>query len=165
MRNIITGGALIALVFTVGYFAGVTHEQLKVARNKNSVAQQGLNRMAENATILTTSLNAQRDRETSYAKNIQSDTARTEALLNRVMRHFDSVRDAATHTGNHGEVPATADTCTSERAEARRLSGQLRDALGQYGSEARRADENTRLLNECIIQLEEDRVVWNKYQF
>lgn len=165
MRNIIAGGMLIALAFTAGYFTGVTHEQLKVTDSANSIMQQGLNNVTEDITVLTAALDAQRDRESKYAKDIQSDTARTEELLNRVMQHFDRVYDPPLPAREDRETPPSGDTCTPERAEARKLSGQLRETLEQYGNEARRADENTRLLNECIAQLALDRDVWNQYHF
>jgi hypothetical protein len=165
MRNIIAGGVLIALTFTAGYVAGVTHEQLKITDSANSIMQQGLNHVAEDITVFTTSMDTQRNREAEYAKNIQTDITRTEVLLNRVMQYFDRMYDPSLSARENRETPASGDTCTPERAEARKLSGQLRETLEQYGNEARRANENTRLLNECIAQLALDHEVWNQYHF
>lgn len=165
MRNFIDCIIFLIVGVIAGFLTGQAYEQQQNDKAASDAMLQSVNNAAENITVLTTSLDAQRERESNYAKDIQSDTTRTDELLNRVMQHFDRVHESALPASENHEATAPADTCVSERAKARRLSGQLRDTLKQYGSEARRADENTRLLNECIDQLVSDRNVWNQYHF
>lgn len=165
MRNFIDCIIFLIVGVIAGFLTGQAYEQQQNDKAASDAMLQSVNNAAENITVLTTSLDAQRERENNYAKDIQSDTTRTDELLNRVMQHFDRVHKSALPASENHEATAPADTCVSERTKARRLSGQLRDTLKQYGSEARRADENTRLLNECIDQLVSDRNMWNQYHF
>lgn len=165
MRNFIDCIIFLIVGVIAGFLTGQAYEQQQNDKAASDAMLQSVNNAAENITVLTTSLDAQRERESNYAKDIQSDTARTDELLNRVMQHFDRMHEPTVPASGNPEATAPADTCASERAKASKLSGQLRDTLKQYGSEARRADENTRLLNECIDQLVSDRNVWNQYHF
>lgn len=137
--------------------------QLVVATDAAQTANNGLANTAHNITVKADADIAQQDDVQKYNEGVRSDTARTDELLGRVMHHFDSVRDA-TQTSEPASHAASGDTCGVEKQEARRLSGQLRTALEQFGYEAGRADNNTRLLNQCISQLYRDRAVQTGYQ-
>ncbi|HAX5209111.1 TPA: hypothetical protein JZG45_003963 [Escherichia coli] len=165
MRNFIDSIIFLIVGLIAGFLAGQAYERQQNDKAASDAMLQSMNNAAENISVLTASIDTQRERESNYAKDIQSDTTRTDELLNRVMQHFDRVHESALPASKDHEAAAPTDTCVSERAKTRRLSGQLRSTLEQYGSEARRADENTRLLNECINQLVTDRNVWNQYHF
>lgn len=99
-----------------------------------------------------------------YQDGKKSDTIRTEALLDRVLNHFDRMQQPAGTAKTEVADSGHADTCRTERDKADELSRQLRGTLEKYGREAQRADENTRLLNLCIIDLKAKETLLSSYQ-
>lgn len=163
MRNLIVGGIVVALIFCAGMWVGRVSVQLVVATDAAQMANTGLANTGHNIMVKADADIAQQDDVQRYNDGVRSDTTRTDELLGRVMHHFDSVRDSA-QTSEPASNAASGDTCGVEKREVRRLSGQLRTALEQSGHEASRANDNTRLLNQCIRQLYRDRAVQTGYQ-
>ncbi|MDD9340787.1 MAG: hypothetical protein PV362_14310 [Providencia heimbachae] len=95
----------------------------------------------------------QQNRVVIYNEQKERATMRTDALLERVLNHFDGVQLEASTTETKTDGAINADTCRTERTKASELSRQLRSTLEVYGRESNRADENTRALNLCIIDL------------
>lgn len=89
-----------------------------------------------------------------YHRGTDYDAHRALDLVERMRVNFDNVQQRTTDTATAKIMhTVAADTCRTERAEARRLSRQLRTALEQYGREAGRADATGRLLNLCVADL------------
>ena len=98
----------------------------------------------------------QQDSILSYHKGVEADDVRTKELLSSMLVNADWVCNS-TCPAEHTAPAAPRNTCGAERKEVARLSGQLRSTLEKYGAEANRANQYTRLLNECIGQLYRDR--------
>ncbi|MBC5790629.1 hypothetical protein [Providencia sp. JUb39] len=95
----------------------------------------------------------QQNRVVIYNEQKERATMRTDALLERVLNHFDGMQYEASATETKTDSADNSDTCRTERAKASELSRQLRSTLEVYGRESNRADENTRVLNLCITDL------------
>ncbi|EOA5628268.1 hypothetical protein MJ634_003155 [Providencia rettgeri] len=106
----------------------------------------------------------QQNRVVIYNEQKERATMRTDALLERVLNHFDSVQLEASTTETKTDGTTDADTCGAERAKTSELSRQLRRTLEVYGRESKRADENTSALNLCITDLAEKEKLLKLYK-
>ena len=120
--------------------------------------------MATNIVLRKQADNEQQNRLEIYHDAQQHDTIRTDALLDRVLNHFDRVQLSTGTTKTEVASADNTNTCRVEKAKASELSRQLRETLERYGREAQRADENTRTLNLCISELEAKEKLLNSYR-
>ncbi|OBU04852.1 hypothetical protein [Morganella psychrotolerans] len=164
MKN--TAMALIALAvsFSAGWWTGgVLYDNRQM---KGQITGQQLDEkdMATNIELRHQADDHQQVNVGEYQEGKKSDTIRTEALLDRVLNHFDRMQQPAGTTKAEVADPGYTDTCRTERDKAGELSRQLRSTLERYGREAQRADENTRLLNLCIIDLKAKEKLLESYR-
>ncbi|HID9458873.1 hypothetical protein [Proteus mirabilis] len=158
--------ALIALAvsFTAGFVAGGIYFDNR-AMSKQIVGNQLDEKdVATNIDLRKQADNEQQNRLEIYHDAQQHDTIRTDALLDRVLNHFDRVQLSTGTTKTEVASTDNTNTCRVEKAKASELSRQLRETLERYGREAQRADENTRTLNLCISELEAKEKLLNSYR-
>ncbi|WGL97338.1 hypothetical protein QE177_08895 [Arsenophonus sp. aPb] len=152
----------------VSFISGWCLSQVYLANKQMTKAikqyQQNEKDITANIALRNLADNEQQKRIGEYYNAKEGDSKRTENLLNRVLDHFDSLQ-----WQNDIKKTATADTvntnsCRIERNQINQFSQQLRSTLKQYGNEAKRADENTRLLNLCIIELGAREQLFSRYK-
>lgn len=153
MKNIAIALIALAVSFAAGWLTGgVLHD------NRQMKGQITGHQLDEKDVVTNIELRHQADDRQQinigeYQEGKKSDTIRTDALLDRVFNHFDRMQQPTGTAKAEVTDPGYTDTCRTERDKAGELSRQLRSTLEKYGREAQRADENTRLLNLCIIDL------------
>lgn len=164
MKNIAI--ALIALVvsFAAGWWASSTLHDNRQMKGQIAGQQQYEKDVATNIELRREADERQQVSIGEYQDGKKSDTIRTEDLLDRVLNHFDRMQQPAGTEKAEVADPGHADTCRTERDKAGELSRQLRSTLEKYGREAQRADENTRLLNLCIIDLKAKEKLLENYR-
>lgn len=106
----------------------------------------------------------QQNRVVIYNEQKERATMRTDALLERVLNHFDGMQYEPSATEAKTDGTINADTCRTEREKTSELSRQLRRTLEVYGRESKRADENTSALNLCITELAEKEKLLSSYR-
>ena len=159
-----TAGLIVAVIIFAGGFGAGRMSASYAEAQKDIVAKDaGAENTAHNIQVKAAGDEQQQDRILVYRKGVETDDNRADVLLDSVLRHFDGLRDNASTTEQSAPT-ATGNSCGVEREEARRLSRQLRSTLEKYGAEANRANQYTRLLNECIGQLEGDRKLESLYR-
>lgn len=164
MKNIAIALIALAVSFAAGWLTGgVLHDNQQM---KGQITGQQLDEkdVATNIGLRHQADDHQQINIGEYQEGKKSDTIRTEALLDRVLNHFDRMQQPTGTTKTEVADPGHADTCRTERDKAGELSRQLRSTLERYGREAQRADENTRLLNLCIIDLKAKEKLLENYR-
>lgn len=164
MKNIAIALIALAVSFAAGWWAGsILHDNRQM---KGQITGQQLDEkdVATNIELRHQADDHQQVNIGEYQEGKKSDTIRTEALLDRVLNHFDRMQQPTGTTKAETADPGYTDTCRTERDKAGELSRQLRSTLERYGREAQRADENTRLLNLCIIDLKAKEKLLENYR-
>lgn len=161
--NVAAAGLSAALLFAGGFWAGSIYVAYSEAKEDIAAKDVGAANTAHNIKVKAGADEQQQDSVLVYRKGVGADDIRTGVLLDSVLRHFDGLRDDSS-TAEQPAPAATGNACGVEREEARRLSRQLRSTLEKYGAEANRANQYTRLLNECIGQAERDRKLEAEYR-
>ncbi|MGN3438446.1 hypothetical protein ACTFWT_09290 [Proteus penneri] len=158
--------ALIALAvsFTAGFVAGGIYFDNRAMSKQIAGNQLDEKEVATNIELRKQADNEQQNRLEIYHDAQQHDTIRTDALLDRVLNHFDRMQFSTSTTQTEVTSTDNANACRVEKAKASELSRQLRETLERYGREAQRADENTRTLNLCISELEAKEKLLNSYR-
>ncbi|CAM7065697.1 hypothetical protein [Morganella morganii] len=164
MKNIAIALIALAVSFAAGWFAGSTLHDNRQMKGQIAGQQQDEKDVATNIELRRGADDRQQISIGEYQDGKKSDTIRTEALLDRVLNHFDRMQQPAGTEKAEVADPGNADTCRTERDKAGELSRQLRSTLEKYGREAQRADENTRLLNLCIIDLKAKEKLLESYR-
>ncbi|EPL1175769.1 hypothetical protein K7419_002908 [Morganella morganii] len=164
MKNIAIALIALAVSFTAGWWtSSILHDNWQM---KGQIAgqQQDEKDVATNIELRREADERQQVSIGEYQDGKKSDTIRTEALLDRVLNHFDRMQQPAGTEKAEVADPGYANTCRTERDKAGELSRQLRSTLEKYGREAQRADENTRLLNLCITDLKAKEKLLENYR-
>lgn len=164
MKNIVIALIALAVSFAAGWFTSGTLHDNRQMKGQISGHQQDEKDIATNIELRRDADEQQQISIGKYQDGKKSDTTRTEALLDRVLNHFDRMQQPAGAEKAEVANPSHANTCRTERNEVSELSRQLRSTLEKYGREAQRADENTRLLNLCIIDLKAKEALLSSYQ-
>ncbi len=164
MRNIAIALIALAVSFAAGWWASSTLHDNRQMKGQIAGQQQDEKDVATNIELRREADDRQQVSIGEYQDGKKSDTIRTEALLDRVFNHFDRMQQPAGTEKAEVADPGHADTCRTERYKAGELSRQLRSTLEKYGREAQRADENTRLLNLCIIDLKAKEKLLENYR-
>lgn len=163
MNSIVVGCIIAALLFGGGVYIGRVTAQLSVAENTIAQTQTAAAGTAHNIARRNAADAEQQQSMLAFHRGVTKDEVQSYVLLDRVAQHFDRLREQPTHT-EPAATTIAAGSCRAERAETRRLSGQLRTALERFRGEAERANQYTRLLNECIGQLDRDRSLMQDYK-
>lgn len=139
---------LYLLVFGAGYKTASYFYQAKENKALVSVIKQNTITTDKEHTLAAATNAAQTD----YQTGVQDDTLRITQLLN-------TLNSSMQHTTSNSATPvkAISDSTRAETDSNTRLHRQLSEALRQYGSEAARANNITRRLNECIVILKQER--------
>lgn len=164
MKNIAIALFALAISFSAGWWASSTLHDNRQMKGQIAGKQQDEKDVATNIELRREADERQQVSIGEYQDGKKSDTIRTEALLDRVLNHFDRMQQPAGNEKAEVTDPGHADTCRTERDKAGELSRQLRSTLEKYGREAQRADENTRLLNLCIIDLKAKEKLLENYR-
>ena len=164
MKNIAIALIALAVSFAAGWWASSTLHDNRQMKGQIAGQQQDEKDVATNIELRREADDRQQVSIGEYQDGKKSDTIRTEALLDRVLNHFDRMQQPAGTAKAEAADPGHTDTCRTERDKAGELSRQLRSTLEKYGREAQRADENTRLLNLCIIDLKAKETLLSSYQ-
>lgn len=164
MKNIAIALIALAVSFAAGWWASSTLHDNRQMKGQIAGQQQDEKDVATNIELRREADDRQQISIGEYQDGKKSDTIRTEALLDRVLNHFDRMQQPAGTEKAEVTDPGHADTCRIERDKAGELSRQLRSTLEKYGREAQRADENTRLLNLCIIDLKAKEKLLESYR-
>ncbi|KJF78999.1 hypothetical protein UA45_02195 [Morganella morganii] len=164
MRNIAIALIALAVSFSAGWWASSTLHDNRQMKGQIAGQQQDEKDVAINIELRRDADERQQVSIGEYQDGKKSDTIRTEALLDRVLNHFDRMQQPTGIEKAEAADPGHADTCRIERDKAGELSRQLRSTLEKYGREAQRADENTRRLNLCIIDLKAKDTLLSSYQ-
>lgn len=164
MKNIAIALIALAVSFAAGWWASSTLHDNRQMKGQIAGQQQDEKDVATNIELRREADERQQVSIGEYQDGKKSDTIRTEALLDRVLNHFDRMQQPAGTEKAEAADPGHADTCRTERDKAGELSRQLRSTLEKYGREAQRADENTRLLNLCIIDLKAKEKLLENYR-
>ncbi|ENG4185658.1 hypothetical protein ABT230_002450 [Providencia rettgeri] len=153
MNKVITALIALTLSFAAGFMTSGIFSDNQQMTKQIAGKQEDEKDLAFNIDKRKQADEEQQNRVVIYNEQKERATMRTDALLERVLNHFDSVQyeDSATETKTDGTI--NTDTCRAERTKASELSRQLRSTLEVYGRESNRADENTRALNLCITDL------------
>lgn len=164
MKNIAIALIALAVSFAAGWWASGTLHDNRQMKGQIAGQQQDEKDIATNIGLRREADDRQQISIGEYQDGKKSDTIRTEALLDRVLNHFDRMQQPAGTEKAEVTDPAHTGTCRTERDKAGELSRQLRSTLEKYGREAQRADENTRLLNLCITDLKAKEKLLSSYQ-
>ncbi|MEM8111791.1 hypothetical protein Q4S27_22075 [Morganella morganii subsp. sibonii] len=164
MRNIAIALIALAVSFAAGWWASSTLHDNRQMKGQIAAQQQDEKDVATNIELRREADDRQQVSIGEYQDGKKNDTIRTDVLLGRVLNHFDRMQQPAGTTKAEVTDPGHADTCRTERNKAGELSRQLRSTLEKYGREAQRADENTRLLNLCIIDLKAKEKLLESYR-
>lgn len=164
MKNIAIALIALAVSFAAGWWASSTLHDNRQMKGQIAGQQQDEKDVATNIELRRVADDRQQVSIGEYQDGKKSDTIRTEALLDRVLNHFDRMQQPAGTEKAEVADPGHADTFRIERDKAGELSRQLRSTLEKYGREAQRADENTRLLNLCIIDLKAKEKLLENYR-
>lgn len=164
MKNIAIALIALAVSFAAGWWASSTLHDNRQMKGQIAGQQQDEKDVATNIKLRRDADDRQQVSIGEYQDGKKSDTIRTDALLDRVLNHFDRMQQPAGTAKAEVADPGYADTCRTERNKAGELSRQLRSTLEKYGREAQRADENTRLLNLCIIDLKAKEKLLESYR-
>lgn len=164
MKNIAIALIVLAVSFAAGWWASSTLHANRQMKGQIAGQQQDEKDVAANIELRREADDRQQVSIGEYQDGKKSDTIRTEALLDRVLNHFDRMQQPVGTEKAEVTDPGHADTCRTERDKAGELSRQLRSTLEKYGREAQRADENTRLLNLCIIDLKAKEKLLENYR-
>ncbi|MER1911486.1 hypothetical protein [Proteus mirabilis] len=164
MKNIAIALIALAVSFAAGWWASSTLHDNRQMKGQIAGQQQDEKDVATNIELRRVADDRQQVSIGEYQDGKKSDTIRTEALLDRVLNYFDRMQQPTGTEKAEAADPGHADTCRTERNKAGELSRQLRSTLEKYGREAQRADENTRLLNLCIIDLKAKEKLLGNYR-
>lgn len=164
MKNIAIALIALAVSFAAGWWASSILHDNRQMKGQIAGQQQDEKDVATNIELRREADERQQVSIGEYQDGKKSDTIRTEALLDRVLNHFDRMQQPAGTEKAEVADPGHADTRRIERDKAGELSRQLRSTLEKYGREAQRADENTRLLNLCIIDLKAKEKLLENYR-
>ncbi|WP_421655640.1 hypothetical protein [Morganella morganii] len=164
MKNIAIALFALAVSFAAGWWASSTLHDNRQMKGQIAGKQQDEKDVATNIELRREADERQQVSIGEYQDGKKSDTIHTEALLDRVLNHFDRMQQPAGNEKAEVADPGYAYTCRTERDKAGELSRQLRSTLEKYGREAQRADENTRLLNLCIIDLKAKEKLLENYR-
>lgn len=164
MNKVITALIALAVSFAAGFMTSGIFSDNQQMTKQIAGQQEDEKDLAFNIEQRKQADEEQQNRVVIYNEQKERATMRTDALLERVLNHFDSVQLEANATETKTDVTINADTCRAERAKASELSRQLRNTLEVYGRESKRADENTSALNLCIAELAEKEKLLNSYR-
>lgn len=153
MNKVITALIALAISFAAGFMTSGIFSDNQQMTKQIAGQQKDEKDTAFNIDQRKQADEEQQNRVVIYNEQKERATMRTDAMLERVLNHFDSVQLEANTTETKTDGTTHADTCRAERAKTSELSRQLRRTLEVYGRESKRADENTSALNLCITDL------------
>lgn len=164
MKNVAIALIALAISFAAGFMSSGIFSDNRQMTKQIAGQQEDEKDLAFNIHKRNQADVEQQNRVVIYNEQKDRATIRTDALLERVLNHFDSVQfeSGTTETKNDGTI--NANTCGAERTKASELSRQLRRTLEVYGRESKRADENTSALNLCIVELAEKEKLLDSYR-
>ncbi|MDR5610613.1 MULTISPECIES: hypothetical protein [unclassified Arsenophonus] len=162
-RFVIIISVLIVSFISGWYLSGVYFANKQMTKAIKQY-QQNEKDITTNIALRKRADSEQQKRLGDYYHAKEDDAKRTENLLNRVLDHFDSLQQQINTKKTETTDTFTANSCRIERNQISQFSQQLRSILKQYGNEAKRADENTRLLNLCIIELGAKEQLFSRYK-
>nr|ELR5132914.1 hypothetical protein [Providencia rettgeri] len=164
MNKVITALIALAISFAAGFMTSGIFSDNQQMTKQIAGQQEDEKDLAFNIDQRKQAGEDQQNRVVIYNEQKERATMRTDALLERVLNHFDSVQFEVSATKTKTDGTINADTCRTERAKASELSRQLRRTLEVYGRESKRADENTSALNLCITELAEKEKLLSSYR-
>ncbi|EMB3084220.1 hypothetical protein U8233_004263 [Providencia rettgeri] len=164
MNKVITALIALAISFTAGFITSGIFSDNQQMTKQIAGQQEDEKDLAINIDKRKQADEDQQNRVVIYNEQKERATMRTDALLERVLNHFDSVQFEASTPETKNDGTINADTCRTERAKTSELSRQLRSTLEVYGRESKRADENTSALNLCITDLAAKEKLLNSYR-
>ncbi|HHR6028510.1 TPA: hypothetical protein ACS70J_000737 [Providencia alcalifaciens] len=164
MNKVITALIALAISFAAGFMTSGIFSDNQQMTKQIAGKQEDEKDLAFNLDQRNQADEEQQNRVVIYNEQKERATMRTDALLERVLNHFDGMQYEASATETKADGTINADTCRTEREKTSELSRQLRRTLEVYGRESRRADENTSALNLCITELAEKEKLLNSYR-
>lgn len=164
MKKIATALIALAVSFSAGWFASTISFANKQMINQIAGQKKDETDIANNIALRHQADIEQQNRVEVYNGEKERGTMRTDDLLKRVLDHFDGMQLSTYPTPAEIDRSVNTNTCGAEKAKTSELSRQLRSTLETYGREAQRSDENTRLLNLCITELESKEKLLQSYR-
>ncbi|WPA90677.1 hypothetical protein QS795_009215 [Providencia zhijiangensis] len=164
MKRIAIALIALAVSFAAGFMASGIFSDNQQMTKQIAGQQEDEKDLAFNIDQRKQADEEQQNRVVIYNEQKERATMRTDALLERVLNHFDRMQYESSATEAKTDGTINADTCRTEREKTGELSRQLRRTLEVYGRESNRADENTRALNLCITELAEKEKLLSSYR-
>ncbi|WP_323086523.1 hypothetical protein [Providencia alcalifaciens] len=164
MNKVIAALIALAISFAAGFMTSGIFSDNQQMTKQIAGQQEDEKDIAFNIDQRKQADEEQQNRVGVYNEQKERATMRTDALLERVLNHFDGMQFEASATEAKTDGTINADTCRTEREKTGELSRQLRRTLEVYGRESKRADENTSALNLCITELAEKEKLLSSYR-